>query len=70
VKVFILFLVRMSRGLVGERIATTTLRHYVSHTLAAAFRCTQVKQLDDTDRLQMAVYIKTLEAEGELSEGL
>ena len=40
IKLYILYLARASTGRVEERITVTTMRHYISHTLAAAYRCT------------------------------
>jgi hypothetical protein len=67
IKLFTLFLARTSSGMLDDRITATTMRGYISHTIAAAYRCTGKKQLDREEKEQVYVYIKALERDGELS---
>jgi hypothetical protein len=50
IKLFILFLARTSSGILDERITTKTMRGYVSHTIAAAYRCTRKGQLNPKEK--------------------
>jgi hypothetical protein len=67
VKLFTLYLARTSTGMLEERVTATTVRHYISQTLAAAYRCTGRRQLGPKDLEQVFIYIKVLERDRELS---
>jgi hypothetical protein len=67
IKLFTLFLARTSSGTIDNRIASKTIRSYVSHTIAAAYRCTGIKQITPAERVQVYAYIKILERDGEIS---
>ena len=67
VKLFTLYLARTSTGKLEERVTATTVRHYISQTLAAAYRCTGRRQLGPEDLEQVFIYIKVLERDRELS---
>jgi hypothetical protein len=67
VRLFLLFLTRMSSGKLDERITSKIVRGYISHIICAAYRFSGKKQLTAEEMLQVYAYINKLERDGELS---
>ncbi|CZS92504.1 uncharacterized protein RAG0_03112 [Rhynchosporium agropyri] len=68
VKLFTIYLARTSAGRLDDRIISSTVRGYISHTLCAIYRSSGGrKQLDAVDMSQVHAYINQLQCEGELS---
>ena len=70
IKLYTLFLARTSSGTLDERITTNTIQGYISYTIAAAYRCTGIRQLNREKKEQVYTYIKALERDGEVSNKL
>jgi hypothetical protein len=45
-KIFALFLVRTSSGMLDEKISAVTMLHYIANTISAVYRSTGTKQFD------------------------
>jgi len=50
-----------------DKITSKTIRGYLSHTIAAAYRYTGIRQITHEERGQVYTYIGTLESQGEVS---